>query len=97
MRASFCPGAGSSDRSAGISVISTINTHRMPTPEKKPNTRIEMMSKTMSDRKPQTATSPASSITGPIFTIESTTACRLAARAACLSSRVPGLRRLYSS
>ena len=43
-------------------------------PEKMPNTLMDMMSNTYSEKNPHAATSPAVIITGPIFRIESVTA-----------------------
>ena len=78
--------------SAGMNVISTTKTLRIPMPENIPKTLMDTMSKTINEKNPQDATMPAVSMTGPIFTIESITAWRFAEMLASSATILFGLK-----
>src|SRR6267142_3128882 len=67
-------GEGSMDRSAGIKVSSRIKELTIPAPVRIPKVRIDLSSKTTSEKNPRAATVQASTITGPTFDSEFKTA-----------------------
>src|SRR5216684_7255958 len=75
--ASLKEGAGSIDRNAGIKVSSRIKALTIPAPVKIPKVRIDLSSKTTSEKNPRAATVQASTITGPTFDSEFKTAAWL--------------------
>ena len=80
-------GGRSIERTAGITVISMIIVASTPHPAKMPKCCTIGMPVPASDRKVMTAMSPATIITGPTRTIDSTTASRLASRGAMPDAR----------
>ena len=78
---SWSEGGRKSERTAGMKLISSTTALRMPMPVKNPKLRMVAMSNTISEKKPNAATAPATTITGPTATSDANTAWWLAATA----------------